>query len=197
MDAWQRDIVNYCRNALFKISIQHAKVKGHSQVSDANEAAKLVKEGDLVFIDPPYSGVHYSRFYHVLETLARGQCASVSGVGRYPEVAERPRSKYSLQRESSGALENLFKEISCKGARAIVTFPQRRCSNGLSGERVAELACEYFRVERHWVSSKFSTLGGDNHHRYARRATRELVLVLHPTNPRTPPETRAVRSRSI
>jgi adenine-specific DNA methylase len=179
-EAWRRSITRYCKNAVAEICLKHAKVIGDSEVADASVAAQFVEEGDLVFVDPPYSGVHYSRFYHVLETIARGRCNGVSGTGRYPAPEERPRSKFSLRGESSEALRELLENISLRRARAIVTFPQRLCSNGLSGTHVAQLAGQYFSVEKHWVASKFSTLGGDNHHRYARRSTRELILILRP-----------------
>jgi hypothetical protein len=173
-------MVSSCQKALSMIADQHAKIQGIAEVADANEIATSTKKGDLVFIDPPYSGVHYSRFYHVLETLARGRCSDVSGRGRYPTPQERPRSKYSLQTESLEALGDLFQSISFRGAKAIVTFPLRHCSNGLSGQSVAGLAKKYFNMEQSWVTSKFSTLGGNNDHRHARRATRELILVLKP-----------------
>lgn len=179
-DAWRKDIVRYCRVALSALSKQCAKVRGHAVVRDANKAAKSIRKGDLVFVDPPYSGVHYSRFYHVLETLARGQCGKVSGAGRYPSPEERPRSRYSVKSESMKALDELFVAIRERGGKAIVTFPQRKCSNGLSGRKVAQVASEYFAVERHWVASKFSTLGGNNSHRDARHSARELILVLRP-----------------
>jgi len=179
-DAWNKDVVRYCREALSALSKQYAKVRGRAAVRDANEAAKSIRKGDLVFVDPPYSGVHYSRFYHVLETLARGQCSDVLGAGRYPSPEERPRSRYSVKSESVKALDDLFAAIHERGGKAIVTFPQRKCSNGLSGRKVAQLASEHFAVERHWVASKFSTLGGNNDHRDARHSARELILVLHP-----------------
>lgn len=179
-DAWEKDVVGYCRDALSALSKQYAKVRGHAEIRDANKAAKSVRKGDLVFVDPPYSGVHYSRFYHVLETLARGQCSDVSGAGRYPCTKERPWSRYSVKSESVNALDELFAAICARGAKAIVTFPQRKCSNGLSGRKVAELASKHFAVERHWVASKFSTLGGNNDHRNARHSARELILVLRP-----------------
>jgi adenine-specific DNA methylase len=180
VDAWSKNVIVYCQNALSTISEQYAKVQGCAEVADANEAANSIAEDDLIFVDPPYSGVHYSRFYHVLETLARGQCSDVSGTGRYPVPEERPRSRYSLQSESLLALGELFSAIASRGGKAIVTFPQRKCSNGLSGRTVAELAENHFRIERHWVASKFSTLGGNNDERDARRSTRELIFVLRP-----------------
>jgi len=180
VEAWRHNVVRHCKKELSSISKQHARIIGHAEIADANDVAKLLTDGDLAFIDPPYSGVHYSRFYHVLETLARGACGEVSGTGRYPPPEERPRSKYSLKSGSSAALEDLLRAISSRGAKAILTFPQRRCSNGLSGKIVVDLANAYFAIEQHWVASKFSTLGGNNDHRNPRRSTRELILVLSP-----------------
>jgi len=176
--AWHSDVVAHCKDALSAICKQHAKMIGTARVADANEAAKGVEKGDLVFVDPPYSGVHYSRFYHVLETLARGQCGEVSGAGRYPPTKERPNSRYSVQSKSAEALDELLGSIATRGATAIVTFPKRKCSNGLSGKIVAELGGKHFNVERKEVLSRFSTLGGNNAHRRARRLTHELILVL-------------------
>jgi adenine-specific DNA-methyltransferase len=180
IEAWLKDIVEHCRTALLGIAERYARTSGRAEVVDANVAASSIEKGALVFIDPPYSGVHYSRFYHVLETIARGKCSKVSGAGRYPVFTERPRSRYSLKSDSHVALDELFEAVSRRGGKAIVTFPQRRCSNGLSGRTVLQLAKKYFWAEQHWVASKFSTLGGNNARRDARRSTRELILVLHP-----------------
>jgi adenine-specific DNA methylase len=153
---------------------------------DANKAAKGLDAKDLVFIDPPYSGVHYSRFYHVLETIARGQCSEVTGVGRYPIPSERPMSKYSISSQSPIALDQLLKTIAESGAKAILTFPSHACSNGLSGKLVKETADKYFRVKEKIVKSKFSTLGGGGkksktgNDRLARKPARELILLLTP-----------------
>jgi len=178
VQSWLKDIVTECKADLSAISKIYANVEGQAEVADANDVAQTLSRGDLAFVDPPYSGVHYSRFYHVLESIARGECSAVSGQGRYPPRHERPRSRYSVSTESSDALKALFSAIAERGAAAVVTFPQRLCSNGLSGTAVMKLAKQFFNTERHWVASKFSTLGGNNEHRYARRATRELILVL-------------------
>ena len=111
IDAWNRDIKVRTKRALDTLCAMHAKKIGKATTCDANEAAKRLKANDLVFVDPPYSGVHYSRFYHVLETIARGDCGEVFGVGRYPARQERPRSKYSVATESGLALDELLKTL--------------------------------------------------------------------------------------
>ena len=186
-DAWNREIPIRARSSFEALANQCALRVGISRVADANDAAVELIEGDLVFLDPPYSGVHYSRFYHVLETIAQGTCGEVSGVGRYPAPVLRPRSSYSVTSESTFALDDLLKTISSRGARAIMTFPDHECSNGLSGDSVREISNRYFRVREKSVKSKFSTMGGTGKAerngegpRSARHHANELILVLEP-----------------
>lgn len=185
-DAWDRDVMQITKAAFTSLAGQCALQRGKAKVLDANLAAEQLREGDIAFIDPPYSGVHYSRFYHVLETIARFESVEVSGAGRYPAPELRPRSKYSVTSEAPNALSDLFSTISVRGAKAIITFPHDKCSNGLSGYKVRSLAEKYFHVVRESVSSRLSTLGGRGDDkkgeagRAARRHTRELMLVLKP-----------------
>ncbi len=184
-EAWSKDVAQRTKNALALLADQFAKQRGKARVSDATEAAKQLNNGDLVFIDPPYSGVHYSRFYHVLETIACGHCGEVTGIGRYPARELRPRSKYSVKSESAVALDELLETIASNGARAILTFPDHDCSNGLSGKAVREIAGKHFFIREQPVNCSFSTLGGTGEEngkasRGARQEARELILVLQP-----------------
>lgn len=183
--SWRVDLPSKVALGLKALASIHAKQIGASKVADANKAAHQVREGDLVFLDPPYSGVHYSRFYHVLETIARMECGEVSGVGRYPPPRERPRSSYSMKGEAAEALDDLLDNIAHRGAKAIVTFPDHECSNGLSGEAIVDMSAEYFRIRIKEVDSKFSTLGGrvlpaGKAGRGGRQYRSELMLVLDP-----------------
>jgi adenine-specific DNA-methyltransferase len=183
-DAWDRDVRARTKRALGNLCSVHAKKLGHAKCKDANNAAKQLRTGDLVFVDPPYSGVHYSRFYHVLETVARGYCGEVSGVGRYPSREERPRSKYSVGTESNSALDDLLATLAARETTVILTFPDHECSNGLSGEDVVEIARKHFRVKQKSVKSEFSTMGGIGNGnsgsagRDARQHADELILLL-------------------
>ena len=186
LEAWSRDVIEKTKASFRSISGICARRRGSVQVIDANRAAKFLRKGDLAFIDPPYSGVHYSRFYHVLETVARGECGEVSGAGRYPAFEDRPWSRYSVATESKKALSELFKTVSSRKTRTIVTFPIHKCSNGLSGRTVRNLAKKYFKIDEQIVKSRFSSLGGVGENgngaasRAARRRARELILVLNP-----------------
>lgn len=103
----------------------------------------------------------------------------------YPDTKLRPKSKFSLISESTFALDDLLRTVSSRGARAILTFPDHECSNGLSGDSVREIASKHFTVREKRVDSKFSTLGGTSDKarkqeagRSARQAAKELMLVL-------------------
>jgi adenine-specific DNA-methyltransferase len=186
LEAWKRDLVAQTKTAFQEIAERCARSKGRAIVGDANKAANTLRKGDLAFIDPPYSSVHYSRFYHVLESVACGRCGQVSGVGRYPAPERRPRSRYSVSTEAKKALAELFEKVSSKKVKTIVTFPVHKCSNGLSGRIVRNLARKYFRIEEQRVRSTFSSLGGTSGNgngaaqRAARVSQRELILVLDP-----------------
>jgi adenine-specific DNA-methyltransferase len=185
-EAWSRSVVRRTKVVFIRLAESAARKEGRATIVDANLLAKKLRKSDLVFIDPPYSGVHYSRFYHVLESIARGRSGKVTGAGRYPEERYRPRSRYSLQSEAKGALDNLLKTIAGRGSKIILTFPNHKCSNGLSGKMVCKVARAHFVVNRKTVASRFSTLGGtsdnrrDEGGRAARHYASELVLTLTP-----------------
>jgi len=179
-EAWLRDPLVCAKQALSVICPRHAECLGKAQVADANEMADHLSSDDLVFVDPPYSGVHYSRFYHVLETVSRGVCGPVEGMGRYPPTDERPASRYSRKTESLAAARSLLQSLGRSGCTVVMTFPQDACSNGLSGDQLLEIARQFFVVERNAVKTRFSTLGGNCTLRQARKTSNELMLLLKP-----------------
>ncbi|MDE2848159.1 MAG: DNA adenine methylase [Gemmatimonadota bacterium] len=179
-EAWLRDPFSYVRKALKTLCQIHAKKRGEVRVGDANKIAKDLNPTDVVFVDPPYSSVQYSRFYHVLETIARLSCGKVDGVGRYPPPEERPNSAYSKKRTSTKVITDLLRTLSTNGCKVVVTFPKDQSSNGLSGDKLHSIACEFYNVTLHSIMSTFSTLGGNRSNRDARKVSSELILILRP-----------------
>ena len=177
-EAWTRDPLASARKALEQICSRRATVIGQANVGDAVEVSSTLCSSDLVVVDPPYSDVQYSRFYHVLETIARREVQNVYGVGRYPPLHSRPQSSFSRPSESLGALKVLLENLSRTGSTVIFTFPAGKSSNGLSGDIVTEVSDHLFDVEQESIDSRFSTLGGNNTIRSARSELQELVLVL-------------------
>src|SRR5205823_11384037 len=121
------------KEAMDLICPRHATVTGTAVISDAVTIAGRLSPDDLVVADPPYSDVQYSRFYHVLETIARNERSVVEGRGRYPPLASRPQSDFSKRGMSKNALIDLLSTLSAARSSVIFTFPRGETSNGLSG----------------------------------------------------------------
>lgn len=183
IEAWLRDLPAIVRKQVVDIAPRKASKKGRAFCMNASQLAEDARPGDLVFLDPPYSSVHYSRFYHVLESVARGSVGEVSGSGRYPDRSERPTSDFSMLSTSKLAFDELLAILARKKVDVIITFPAGKASNGLSGDDVKACAASHFRIEEAKVSSRFSTLGGDLKHRAARQQADELILTLSSDTP--------------
>lgn len=177
-ESWEKNVFSLTQAALEMLAPRHAKVRGKAVTIDAQLLARKVRDGDLVFIDPPYSDVQYSRFYHVLESIATGKCGHVSGSGRYPAIEHRPQSDFSKKSTASKAIANLFERLSKKKVTVVVTYPSRLTSNALSGRIVKNLASRHFQVSSTSIYYSYSTLGGNNSHRSARKRSKELILTL-------------------
>ena len=178
--SWRLNPILLTQSVLEQLALRHARVRGQVLVAAAHEVAADLDERDVVFVDPPYSNVQYSRFYHVLETIARGECGPVSGVGRYPPINERPKSDFSLRSRAAGAIRGLLQRLAHRGCRVVLTFPYGNASNGVNGEDLVEIAEEWFSVSVSIVDSSLSTLGGNGQNRLARHHTQELVVAMRP-----------------
>jgi hypothetical protein len=179
--AWERPFIEAVVSASQDLSRRHAKTRGATVTADGLVIAAALTKSDLVIIDPPYSAVQYSRFYHVLEAIATGFVGDVSGAGRYPPRSLRPQSDFSKKSTARAAMLNLLDCVAASGASAIVTFPAYGASNGIEGDDLIDWCSRRFSVRSKVVSSQLSTLGGGAQSaRGARRPTPELILSLRP-----------------
>lgn len=181
IEAWLRDPWELIRTSVLEISARAARIKGKGIVGNFRKTISYLQGGDLVFADPPYSGVHYSRFYHVLETITRGIEFSPEGRGRYPSLADRPSSEFSKKSESKIAAKNLLQVCSEKKVTLVLTFPTLGASNGLTAKDFISAGENLFsKVHSEEVRSDFSTLGGNKKHRQARQICNESILCFVP-----------------
>jgi len=97
--------------------------------------------GGTVYADPPYAFVHYSRFYHALETLVRYDYPGLQEKrgavvkGRYRE--DRHQSPFCIRTQVRGAFEQLFQGVRDSGSRLVLSYS----NTGMMGlEELGELA---------------------------------------------------------
>lgn len=178
---WMKDPYVVVRKNFKILNSLHSEHKGLSVRDDANHYIEKLHGNEVVFLDPPYSSVQYSRFYHVLEAVAVGGYLVVTGAGRMPPTSKRPQSKYSLTKTAHESLIDLLRQLAEKGCTTILTFPENKASNGITGSAIRDEASQWFDVVGAPSDSSFSTLGGGNDgSRAARMQTPELILTMIP-----------------
>lgn len=181
IEAWLRNPWDLIENAVTDIASRSAKIIGQGALGDFTKTISKLQAGDLVFADPPYSGVHYSRFYHVLETITRGVEFAPEGNGRYPTINDRPSSAFSKKSEAITAAKQLLDSCAERQLTLVLTFPTKDASNGLSAKDFINMGRQSFsRIESEEIHSDFSTLGGNKKHRAARKLCGESIITFLP-----------------
>ncbi|HMI81679.1 MAG TPA: DNA adenine methylase, partial [Solirubrobacterales bacterium] len=135
----------------------------------------LSVERAIVYADPPYSKDHYSRYYHVLETLALYDYPTAKGTGRYRP--DRFITPFSLKTRVRDAMEEFCAAIRDRGFTLILSYPSNGLLNAECGiDLTAFLRDQFTQVElRMDRPTSHSTLGA--RHGNARNAVNELLWV--------------------
>jgi adenine-specific DNA-methyltransferase len=127
----------------------------------------------IIYADPPYSEAQYSRYYHVLESLAVYDYPTVKSKGRYR--GDRFTTPFSLRSSVREAFFNLVRNSARLEADLVISYP----SNGLLfqvGGNLWSILCDYYeRVNIIKIDHKHSTLGG--RHGYMTSDVEELIFV--------------------
>lgn len=122
------------------------------------ECLKNVPKGSTVYADPPYAPVHYSRFYHVLETLVKYDYPELKFKGRYRN--DRHQSPFSQKSRAIEAFEQLFCGIVSAKSQMILSYSG---SGVVPINTIISLAEKYFTeaysIEIKEIDHKHSTMG--------------------------------------
>lgn len=74
----------------------------------------------VVYVDPPYTGEQYSRFYHVLETVCRYDSPQLEFKGLYRK--DRYMSNLSMRKKAFDEFDSLLKALSEKGKKVVLSY---------------------------------------------------------------------------
>ena len=120
------------------------------------------KSGTVVYADPPYFKEHYSRYYHVLNTLclydypdvALNPQTNAPSAGRYRQ--ERTASDFGKLKQALPAFEKLISKCHEKGFDLVISYS----SNSIvSIENIVDAMEQYYSVSTSEVSLKHSNQG--------------------------------------
>lgn len=135
----------------------------------------VAPEGAIIYADPPYSKDHYSRYYHVLETLTLYDYPSLEGKGRYRP--DRFVTPFSLKSRVTEAMSEFCAAVNERGFTLVLSYPSNGLLNAGCGIDLTDFLNEHFQhVElRMRKATSHSTLGA--RHGNARNAVEELLWI--------------------
>lgn len=143
---------------------------------DYRECLDLIPNGTLVYADPPYAFVHYSRFYHALETLIRYDYPDVAHKGRYR--TDRHQSPFCKRTEVEGAFKTMFEKIKLKQAKLVLSYSN---TGMISLDNILSIAKTEFGSEYEIYSKELdythSTMGRSED---KSREVKELLVIAKP-----------------
>lgn len=120
----------------------------------------IMDKVDLVYADPPYTSVHYSRFYHILETLVRYDYPESMYTGRYRN--DRHQSGFCQKSNVETEFRHLIGSLSQRHKTLVISYPD----TGLISLSELVRLCEEYYLKPYYVIKEnqknyiHSTLGG-------------------------------------
>ena len=105
--------------------------EGHAVRSSFEDVVdNLPSDAGVVYADPPYTREHYSRFYHVLETIAMGDQPGISTVRLGGEVGEsqglyrvnRHQSPFSIVSQAPAAFDYLCARLAHREISLVLSY---------------------------------------------------------------------------
>ncbi|WP_240181637.1 DNA adenine methylase [Nocardioides sp. 616] len=178
---WMRDVFDVYEQVLLStVSLGRSAWRRGNRVmqSDAmsipNPAHFGWNANTVLYADPPYTKDHYSRFYHVLETMTAYDYPNSFGVGRVR--SDRHLSDFCYRSRVSEAFASLGRLAASSGSELLVSYP----SDGLISETELDETLgvhgglkRFARLDR-----SHSTMGGSKGSQ--RKSTVENLYLLQP-----------------
>lgn len=140
-------------------SLDNSLLKLKTTTLSYEKCLDYVPIGSTIYADPPYAPVHYSRFYHALETLVKYDYPNIEHKGRYR--SDRHQSPFSQKGNALNAFEILFEKIISKKCQMVLSY------SNCGVVKISELIdlCHYYFEKEHYklsiqrLNHKHSTMG--------------------------------------
>ena len=156
----RKSIVPYVKRKLEELrdSMVHENAFTHRAYSiDYRELLKKIPERSTIYADPPYCFVHYSRFYHAIETLVRYDYPDIKHKGRYRE--DRHQSPFSIRTKVPKAFEELFRLTKLKKSNLVLSYSNTGMIQLEEIIKLAQKNMKGYSVEITTIDYKHSTMG--------------------------------------
>jgi adenine-specific DNA methylase len=125
------------KNKAFNLDYKELFDKGkHPEIYD------LIKDVSVVYVDPPYTIDHYSRFYHILETLVNYDYPESIGVGRYRK--DRLQSNFCIKSKVAQEFDTMLGLLSQTNAKVIISYTDTYRAL-LTSEQILDICRKHYR----------------------------------------------------
>ena len=178
----RRSLVDYFERKYNEVInwIPYSKPKHKHVTTTLNfkECLSRLNKG-LVYADPPYCFVHYSRFYHALETLVLYDYPSLQEQkgkvvkGRYRD--DRHQSPFCIKTKVQNTFIDLFEGVNRSNSNLVMSYSN---TGMISIEEIESIALEIFnnkKIELLTTDHKHMTLGRKNDRH---RDVKECLLLI-------------------
>ena len=133
---------------------------------------------DAIYADPPYTRDHYSRFYHILETMSIHDEPEVSTTSIHSQNGrklsrglyrlERHQSPFSIASQASKAFEDLAQMVKDRNVPMVLSYSPFNSHNGsrprlLSIDKIAEI------LHGHFSKVEIEPVTGFSHSKFNRQ----------------------------
>lgn len=166
------DVINIFKSNLKKYtSIARGEFSHRAIKSDYEDAlTHLSKDTSVVYADPPYTRYHYSRYYHVLETMSLRDSPEITKVkyqgttrvSRGIYRVKRHQSPFSIKSKSKDAFDKLFKTVSDKKVSLILSYSPYEIGKD-STPRVRTIKELMEMAKKYFGEVKLVTIDGISH----------------------------------
>lgn len=144
----------------------------------------------VVYADPPYTRDHYSRFYHVLETISIGDDPKISTMvlkgrtllsrGLYRQ--DRHQSPFCIRSQAPSAFETMFKKISERDMKLVLSYSPFNKKTAhprvMDLKRIDNLGKKYFKNVEIISTGEFSHSKLTNSAKHKKASNEAEVLIV-------------------
>jgi len=155
-----KEITPYVKRKLIELrdSMSHTHGFNYQTMAlDFKDCLRNIPVESTVYADPPYCFVHYSRFYHTIETLVKYDYPDIKFKGRYR--TDRHQSPFCIKTKVKNAFKDMFELISERKSNLVLSYSN---TGMISIEEINQLASKTLKgysIELITTDYKHSTMG--------------------------------------
>lgn len=166
----QKDILMYRNKSLIDLFTQkflslkevfngdnNTNFEHNSTVSSYEKALDNIENNSLVYADPPYQFVHYSRFYHALETLVKYDYPEIKYKGRYR--TDRHQSPFCIKTKVENAFTTMFQKTFDKSSSLVLSYSNTGMITLEELVKLGETIFKDYNIIVKEIEYKHSTMG--------------------------------------